>query len=61
MEKKMETITEKQAIKENAIKLASHHKKHCDGAECDISLYLLRRALDLAGIELNDEEKRIFM
>ena len=57
----METITEQQSVKENAIRLAIHHRKHCDGRECDISLYLLRRALEMAGIELTDKEKRHFM
>lgn len=56
-----ETITEKQAIKENAIRLAEHHKKHCEGPDCNISLYLLRRALELAGIKLDAAEKRLFM
>uniref|UniRef100_A0A6H1Z7W4 Uncharacterized protein n=1 Tax=viral metagenome TaxID=1070528 RepID=A0A6H1Z7W4_9ZZZZ len=51
---------EKKAITENAIRLAEHHKKHCDGLTCGISLYLLRRALDLAGINLTRDEKRLF-
>ena len=55
-----EKIEERQAIKENAIRLVKHHKKHCDGESCNISLYLLKRALDLAEIKLNDDEKRIF-
>jgi hypothetical protein len=54
-------VTEKQLIKENALLLAEHHKKYCEGEKCNISLYLLRRALDLAGIELDDKEKRKFM
>jgi len=57
----METISEKQAIKENAMRLAEHHKKHCDGQNCDISLHLVRRALELAGIDLTEDEKRLFM
>jgi len=57
----METITEKQAVKENAIRLAKHHREHCEGPDCNISLYLLRRALDMAGIKLTDDEKEIFM
>lgn len=52
--------TEKQVIKENAIKLAEHHKTHCIGQECDISLYLLRRALELAGIVIFEHEKKHF-
>lgn len=57
----MDTISERQAVKENAIRLVKHHKEHCAGQDCDISLYLLRRALELAGIALTPEEKRLFM
>jgi hypothetical protein len=57
----METITDEQVVKENAIRLAEHHKKHCDGADCNISLYMVRRLLEMAGIELSDEEKKIFL
>lgn len=48
--------TELSAIKDNAILLAQHHRKHCDGKGCTISLYLLYRALVLAGVELTDKE-----
>lgn len=48
----IEHITEKQAIKENAIRLADDHRKHCDGSCCNILLYLLKRVLTLAGITL---------
>lgn len=51
----------KQLIKENAIRLADHHRGHCDGAECNISLYLLGRTLSLAGIALTDGERLKFM
>jgi hypothetical protein len=57
----MEKITEEQAIKENAILLADHHREHCDGPDCNISLYLLKRALELAGIALTADEARKFM
>lgn len=56
----METLSEAQAIRENAIRLAQHRKKHCDGADCNISLYLLRRALEIAGITLTEGEKHVF-
>jgi len=52
---------EKTAIKENAIRMADHHRKHCDGRGCDISLHLLKRALDLAGIELSHNEQLKFL
>ena len=56
----LEYISEKDAIKENIIKLVQHHKKHCEGQSCDICLHLVKRCLDLAGIELTTEEKPIF-
>ena len=57
----MEKVAEKQAIKENAIRMAKHHRKHCEGEGCNISLYLLKRALDLAGIKLDRDESFEFM
>jgi hypothetical protein len=48
-------------IRENAVLLARHHKEHCDGPDCRVSLHLLRRALDLAGIVLSDDEKLEFI
>jgi hypothetical protein len=58
---KMEKITEKTAVKENAIRLANHHIQHCNGETCNISLYLLRRLIEMAGIELTENEKRKFI
>jgi hypothetical protein len=52
---------EKEVYKENLIKLVKHHKKHCDGPECDISVYQIRIVAQLAGIEFTDEEKKIFI
>ena len=57
----MAKITEKQAVKENAIRMAEHHRKHCEGEDCNISLYLLKRALDLADIKLDRAESLKFM
>lgn len=51
----------KQAVKENAIRMAQHHREHCDGKGCNISLDLLRSALVMAGITLTEAESRIFM
>lgn len=50
-----------QAMKENAIRLARHHRRHCEGAQCDVSLYLLGKLLATAKIGLTDEEAREFM
>jgi recombinational DNA repair protein (RecF pathway) len=56
----MKAITEQQAVKKNAFKLAKHHIKHCEGAECDISLFLLLRLLEMAGIKLTNGERNEF-
>ena len=48
------------ALKAEIIKLALHHKDHCDG-ECNISLFIVRRCAEDIGIEFTDEEKRIFI
>ena len=54
-------ISEKQAIKENMIRTVIHHCKYCEGVDCDVSVYLLRRCLELAGIELTEEERILFL
>ena len=56
----IQEITEAEALKINAIHIANHHKKTCEGCECNISLYMLRRLLDLADIELSEKEKESF-
>ena len=57
----MGRVTEKELIKENIIKLIRHHRNHCDGPTCDISLYLVRRLLELADIKIEGEEIRLFI
>lgn len=49
-------------LRENTIKIAHHHKKYCDGKNCDISLALLRELLKgKYKIELIKEEEEIFI
>lgn len=48
-------------IKQNTIKLADEHRENCAGRECTISLYLLQRLLELAGIELTEDEELKFL
>lgn len=50
-----------QQMKVNALRMADHHRKHCDGATCNISLFLLKKLVEQAGISLTDEEKSHFM
>lgn len=52
---------DKDLIKRNIIRLVEHHKRTCDGPDCNISLMLVRDLVELAGIELSEEERREFM
>lgn len=54
-------MKELELLKQNAIELVKHHKRHCCGSECNISVFLVARLLDKAGIELTKEERREFV
>ena len=56
-----EHISEKTALKLNAILIANHHRETCEGYACNCSLWQLQRLLELAGISLTDAEKERFM
>jgi hypothetical protein len=47
-----------QYVKDNALRLADHHREHCDGPDCTVSLVALAELLILAGFELSDDETR---
>ena len=53
-------VSENEVLKENLIRLAKHHKIHCDGIDCDISLMYLLKVAEKAGLEFTNEEKRNF-
>ena len=46
-------------LKENAIRIATHHRVHCNNP-CDISLNLLLDLILSANINISEEEKRYF-
>jgi hypothetical protein len=48
-------------IRINAIRLVEHHKQHCDGADCNISISCIGELLTLAGIPLTDAEYSNFL
>jgi len=57
----LEKITEAEDIlKENLIKLVEHHKEHCNGPDCGISLYYVLKVAEQAGLHFTDEEKVSF-
>ncbi len=47
--------------KMNSIALARHHKKHCEGEECVISLNILRQMAESAGVKFTDREIEFFI
>tara|TARA_R110000772_G_scaffold4573_5_gene16365 strand:- start:1002 stop:1169 length:168 start_codon:yes stop_codon:yes gene_type:complete len=48
-------------IKDNILNLVHHHKNNCDDEFCGLSLHLVRLLVEKAGIELTDEERRLFI
>lgn len=57
----MITITKKKAYKLNCINIAKHHKKCCDGEDCNISLILLSEMLRELGIKISKKELEVFV
>jgi hypothetical protein len=51
----------KQVLKLNAIETAKHHKLHCCGESCNVSLSMLSSLLVEAGITLTKEERSNFI
>jgi len=45
-------MTRDEIILENTLRLADHHRAHCDGEACDISLSFLLELLERAGINI---------
>lgn len=45
----------------NMIKLAKHHKKHCEGEKCDIILNGIPQILDRAGMKLTKKQRGVFL
>lgn len=50
-----------QVDKNNIVLLATHHKKHCSGEDCQISLIMLRMFAEDGGIKFTEEEQAIFV
>jgi len=50
-----------EVLKRNVIRLVEHHKKYCEGSECDISLFLVKEIVEKAGIILTEEEIKLFI
>ena len=48
-------------FKRNTIALAKHHKKHCDGENCNISLMILRHMAQDAGVKFTEKQLELFI
>jgi len=55
------TADQKQIEKENLLKVIEHHKKYCEGADCNISLHWLLTIAERAGIVFTDRERSRFI
>jgi len=54
-------MTKKQWFAKFALILAEHHKRHCDGAECNISLGQIKEMAMAAGAKFTKEESEQFV
>ena len=50
----------KRAYKINTLELAKHHRKHCEGEKCNISLNVLRMMAEECGVKFSKEEMEVF-
>lgn len=49
------------AYKMNVIRLAKHHRKNCNGENCNISLMLLMRMATELGVKFSNKELEYFI
>ena len=45
----------------NLINLAKHHRKHCEGESCNISLMLVMQVAERTGIKFTKKEMKEFI
>lgn len=50
-----------ETYKLNALELAKHHRRRCEGESCIISLNVLRMMAEQCGVEFTEEEAREFL
>jgi len=54
-------MTQKEWFAKFALTLAEHHKRHCDGASCNISLGQIREMAEAAGAQFTKAEQEQFV
>ena len=57
----MKQITKEELFKLQALKIANHHREHCDGQTCNIMLSVLLEMAIHAGATFTPEEMRDFL
>lgn len=57
----MSQITNQEWYRLLALKLVEHHKRHCDGETCHISLGSIREMAEAAGAQFTEADYREFM
>ena len=50
----------KRAYRLNVVALAIQHKRQCNESDCNVSLILLRKMCEEAGIKFTEKQKEIF-
>ncbi len=55
-----EQITDKELVKKNSLRLIQQHVHNCNDLDCNSSISLIYKLLEMAGIELTEEEKNPF-
>ena len=58
---KAEDSFKAEVFKNQALQLAEHHKKHCDGESCTISLLVLKEMAEKAGVKFTKKELEVFV
>jgi hypothetical protein len=58
----LDSISNDESLKRNALELVRQHRRDCNSATCNVSLYGIFLLLKRAGIKLTaDEERRVFL
>lgn len=56
-----EQVTLREIMKKNTLALAKHHRKHCSGEHCKISLWLLKEMAEKSGIKFTQHQIKEFL
>ena len=54
-------INKNKILKSNIIKLVKHHRKYCEGENCNISLWMLLEVAKASGLKFTKKEEELFI